>query len=135
MRFVAIVSMLVALSLSSCVLKHNPTAPSMTFKVGPAYKPDSSVVDTSATVLVGFSANRANSNMRYLQVTKAIDTMTPVVLTAYVLLDTQLTSVNKDFSFKTGGYRTDKTETYTFKISDEEGYTFQKSIAFIVHPH
>jgi hypothetical protein len=107
----------------------------MTFKVSPAYTMDSAIVDTSATVLIGFSATKGTSNMRYLQVAKGIDTMTPVLLNAYVLLDSQQTSLNRDFSFKAGVYQTDELETYTFKISDEEGYTFQKSIAFTIHPH
>lgn len=125
----------IILGLSSCVLKHNPTAPAMAFKIGPAYTLDSAMVDTSATVVIGFMASRSSSNMRFLEVSKAVDTLAPVVLGTYVLIDSNLNSINRDFTYKTGVYRSATFETYTFKISDEAGYTFTKSIAFTVHPY
>jgi hypothetical protein len=130
-----IIALSLILGLASCVLKHDDQAPAMTFRVGPAYTLDSAVVDTSSSVLVGFSAHKNSANMIYLQVAKAIDTAAPVLLNSYVLADSNQSAINRDFSFRTGVYQTNKSETYIFKISDDAGFTFQKSIAFTVHPH
>jgi hypothetical protein len=123
------------LGLSSCVLKHDPKTPTMTFKVGTGYSLDSSFVDTSATLRIGFSATKGSANMRILVVSKAVDTAAPVDISTIVLVDSQQNSISRDFTFKTGVYRSNSVETYTFKISDEEGYTFTKSIAFTVYPY
>ena len=134
MRLYSIIITFFILALSSCVLKHDPASPTMTFKVGPAYTSANATIDTAASILIGFSATKNTSIMRYLQVTRAIDTLSPALLNTYILIDSEANSINRDFSFKAGKYLTNTTETYTFKISDDEGYTFQKAISFTVHP-
>ena len=134
-QFCTIVVAIMILGLSSCVLKHDTKTPSMAFKISTGYSLDSSFVDTSAILRIGFSATKGSSNMRFLAVSKSIDTAAPVLLNSYVLLDTQQTSLSRDFTYKTGVYRSNTVETYTFKISDEDGYTFTKSIAFTVYPY
>jgi len=135
MRLYAILFFACIIGLSGCVLEHNPVSPAMTFKTGTAYTPANDTLDTLSAILIGFSATRGNSNMSYLQVAKGIDTAAPVLLNTYILTDSQSTSVSKDFAFTSGAYRANTTETYTFKISDAAGFTFQKSISFTIHPH
>lgn len=136
MRFSGIILVFVIiLGLSACVLEHNPVPPAMTLLTGGAYTPDSATIDTVSPILIGFTATRSNSNMVYLQVARTIDTLSPIVLNAYVLLAPETTAINRNFSFTSGVYHTDKKETYTFKISDATGFTFTKSISFTVHPH
>ena len=130
-----LITSLLILSLSACVLEHNPVPPTMTFVTGGAYTQDSAIIDTASPIAIGFAATRSNSDMVYLQVTRSIDTLSPVVLDAYVLLSPETSAINRNFSFTSGVYHTDKRETYTFKISDAAGFTFVKSISFTVHPH
>jgi hypothetical protein len=127
--------MIMLLGLAACVQKHNPTPPAMSFLMGPAYAADSAVTDTGTTVLIGFKATKGSSNMRVLVVAKAIDTMPANAIATYALPDSEQTVLSRTFSFKTGVYTSYHAETYTFKVSDEEGYTFTKSISFIVHPY
>lgn len=131
----ALITSLLILSLSACVLEHNPVPPNMTFLTGGAYTADSAIIDTASPIVIGFTATRSNSDMVYLQVTRAIDTLSPVVLSAYVLMAPETSAINRNFSFTSGVYHTDKKETYTFKVSDAAGFTFTKSISFTVHPH
>ena len=133
MRF--IITSLLILGLSACVLEHNPVPPTMIFLTGGTYTQDSSIIDTASPISIGFTAARSNSNMVYLQVTRTIDTLSPVVLDAYVLQSPETSAINRSFSFISGVYHTDKKETYTFKISDAAGFTFAKSISFTIHPH
>jgi hypothetical protein len=136
MRFSGIILVsVIILGLSACVLEHNPVPPAMAFLTGGAYTPGSATIDTAAPILIGFTATRSNSNMVYLQVARAIDTLNPVVLNAYILIAPETAAINRTFSFTSGVYHTDKKETYTFKISDASGFTFAKSISFTVHPH
>ena len=131
----ALITSLLILGLTACVLEHNPVPPAMTFLTGGAYAADSATIDTASPIVIGFTATRSNSDMVYLQVTRAIDTLSPIVLDAYLLLSPETSAINRNFSFRSGVYHTDKKETYTFKISDAAGFTFTKSISFTIHPH
>ena len=130
-----IITSLFIITLSACVLEHNPVPPNMTFLTGGIYTQDSSIIDTASPIVIGFTATRSNSDMVYLQVTRTIDTLSPVVIGAYVLMTPETSAINRNFSFTSGVYHTDKKETYTFKISDAAGFTFAKSISFTIHPH
>ncbi len=136
MRISGIIAVLVIiLALSACVLEHSPVSPAMTFLIGSAYTPAGDTLDTLATIRIGFTATKGNSNMAFMQVARAVDTLPSVVLDSYVLTDSQNTVINRNFSFTSGVYPSTATETYTVKISDAAGFTFTKSIAFIIKPH
>lgn len=121
------------LLLSSCVLKKEPTAPTLNFKSGVGYIPEGSSVDTNALIKIGLEAQKTSSDMRYLQIERRIDSNTAVLFSS-VLTAASKTSFDKDFECRTAVSKTIHTEQYFFKVSDDNGFTFEKNMTLKVDP-